>query len=115
VIYNENDIVAFDKPYGMACQGGRAGDVAFISKHLSRLGKDLRAKDGQLHFVHRIDKGCTGVVVYAKTPEMAALLKSSFAQRKVVKIYWAILKGTPQPDEGNFRCRVVHVFVPVLQ
>jgi 23S rRNA-/tRNA-specific pseudouridylate synthase len=60
----------------------------------------LGAKDGQLHFVHRLDKNCTGVVVYPKTPEMASLLRSSFAQKKV-KIYWAILKGTPDPAEGN--------------
>ncbi|CAG0919905.1 unnamed protein product [Notodromas monacha] len=99
VIYNENDIVALNKPFGMSCQGGSPNDLTFISKHLDRLARDMGAKDVLLP-IHRLDKDCTGVLVYAKTELMANLLRACFSQRKVVKIYWAILKGTPDPNEG---------------
>ena len=43
--------------------------------------------------VHRIDRPCSGVVVFAKTSKAAARLSESFRLRKVVKEYFCIVNG----------------------
>jgi 23S rRNA-/tRNA-specific pseudouridylate synthase len=46
-----------------------------------------------LGLVHRIDRPCSGVVVFAKTSKAAARLSESFRLRKVVKEYLCIVNG----------------------
>lgn len=51
--------------------------------------------------VHRIDRPATGVVLFAKTKEAAALLGKQFLERKVEKQYWAVTARKPEPPSGT--------------
>ena len=51
--------------------------------------------------MHRIDRETSGVVLFAKTAEMHALLNTAFEQRQVEKIYRAIVVGSPNADSGR--------------
>ena len=58
---------------------------------------------GNVHPVHRLDRGVGGVMVYAKTREAAAKLSAAVQQNKLEKEYTAIVSGVPTPAEGEMR------------
>ncbi|GAB1608417.1 uncharacterized protein LOC115213410 [Argonauta hians] len=98
VIYNENDIVAINKPYGLSSHGGPGINISLADILPELAGKIYHR--GNLHLVHRLDKGTTGVILLAKTAEMATILHKMFQEQKVIKKYWALTKGVPNPRNG---------------
>jgi 23S rRNA pseudouridine955/2504/2580 synthase len=95
VIYEDEEVLALNKPSGLAVQGGTK-----TSKHVDRLlaawGEGLERP----RLVHRLDRDTSGVLVLGKTPGAAAKLAGAFARRRTQKIYWALVAGLPKPGEG---------------
>ncbi len=56
--------------------------------------------------VHRLDKGTSGVMVIAKTPQAADHLSAQFAKRTIVKIYQSLVWGMPETHAGHIRSMV---------
>jgi len=104
VIYNDHDIVALWKPYGLKMFDG-AGESAkrgpgpiSLEKFLPFLATKLGCE--QLLEVHRLDATTTGVLLYAKTKEMRERLKKLFESREIRKTYLALTNGVPKATEG---------------
>ena len=51
--------------------------------------------------MHRLDKGTSGVLVFAKTPEAYEFLKNAFHEREVKKTYLAFTYGVPKERKGT--------------
>ncbi|XP_022245365.1 uncharacterized protein LOC106462406 isoform X2 [Limulus polyphemus] len=100
ILYNDSDIVAIDKPYGIICHGKE--DVPVLSSYLSELAflLDKSSSHSKLYMVHRLDKETTGVMLLARTQQMANHLKKLFHDHKITKVYWALTKGVPSVMEG---------------
>ncbi|GAB6033537.1 hypothetical protein CHUAL_013411 [Chamberlinius hualienensis] len=101
ILYNENDIVALNKPYGLPIQPG-AGHRHYLTKFIPELIKYVKKNDPitDLYTVHRLDKETTGVLLLAKTQKMASVLHDLFASGEIIKTYWALTKGVPSPMKG---------------
>jgi 23S rRNA pseudouridine955/2504/2580 synthase len=99
VIYEDDSIVALNKPAGLAVQGG-TGTTRHIDA-LSRALVDDTAEKPRL--VHRLDRDTTGVLVLAKTVGTANQLGKLFRSRELDKIYWAVTLGVPHPQNGDIR------------
>ncbi|GAV02436.1 hypothetical protein RvY_13003 [Ramazzottius varieornatus] len=101
IIYNEHDIVAINKPYGLPVHGGPSVHH-HVARYLPKLAEilDPTKKLETLHMVHRIDKETTGVLLLARTAERAAQIHDLFLKRNVRKIYWVLTKGVPDPLKG---------------
>ncbi len=95
VLYEDDEVLALNKPAGLAVQGGTK-----TSRHIDRLlsawGEGLKRP----RLVHRLDRDTSGVLVLGKSPAAAAKLAGAFARRRTQKTYWAIVAGTPKPGEG---------------
>jgi 23S rRNA pseudouridine955/2504/2580 synthase len=50
--------------------------------------------------VHRLDKDTSGVLLIARTPGSAAYFSKRFSTRSARKIYWALVAGVPDIDDG---------------
>ncbi|XP_022097438.1 RNA pseudouridylate synthase domain-containing protein 4-like isoform X2 [Acanthaster planci] len=103
VIYNEGELIAIDKPYGLPSHGG-PGVVHSVDSLLPLLAKKLRLEKSnphwKLYLVHRLDKETTGVMLLAKTEDMAQRLHHMFVRHQVGKKYWLVTVGVPDPQEG---------------
>jgi 23S rRNA pseudouridine1911/1915/1917 synthase len=60
----------------------------------------LNFKRQQPLTVHRIDRGTTGLVIFAKTLTAQERLKEQFQRREPERIYRAVTRGIPQPESG---------------
>ena len=96
VIYEDDQVLALNKPSGLAVQGGTK-TTRHVDGLLSAWGEGL----DRPRLVHRLDRDTSGVRVLGKSPQAAAQLAGSFAKRRVQKIYGAIVTGFPKPGEGT--------------
>ena len=95
VIYEDEEVLAINKPSGLAVQGGTKTKT-HVDRLLSAWGEGLERP----RLVHRLDRDTSGVLVLGKTPAATAKLAGAFARRRTEKIYWALVMGLPKPSEG---------------
>ncbi len=96
IIFEDDDIVVIDKPSGMIVYPDGKHDYPALSHWLEK----KYGKDG-FHFVHRIDRETTGVLVVAKTASAYAFLKEQFKDREIKKIYRAFVHGALKEERGQ--------------
>lgn len=100
ILYEDDDIYVFNKPHGLASQGGSG-----TKRHMDGLLKSLTNKKGEApRLVHRLDRDTSGCLLVAKSKAVAAHFGAVFSSRAVRKIYWAIVAGNPQPNQGTISC-----------
>jgi 23S rRNA pseudouridine1911/1915/1917 synthase len=102
VIHEDDDIIVINKPQGMAVHpsaGTPRGTVANALLAHCRIacseGAPLRPG-----IVHRLDKDTSGLLVCVKSEAAQYALGKAFHDRKVHKIYSAIVRGRMTPRQG---------------
>jgi tRNA pseudouridine65 synthase len=93
LLFVDGAVVVANKPSGLLVHRGWADDVDVA---LFRVRDALGA---HVHPVHRLDRGTSGVLLFARTREAAATLGRAFEAGRVDKRYIALVRGTP-PDES---------------
>jgi tRNA pseudouridine65 synthase len=90
ILYQDEFLVAIDKPAGMIVHPGREPeDSEWIAM------KRLRDQLGQRVFpVHRLDRPTSGVLLFALDKKTAGLAQQAFEQRAVTKTYHAVVCGS---------------------
>lgn len=101
VIYEDDYVIAFNKPSGLAVQ--TRGNRGTSLDHL--LWSFARSNGKRPHLVHRIDAGTSGLILAAKTKPSMSFLSNEFAERRVRKSYIALVSGS-LPEEDIGRCEV---------
>ena len=94
IVYNDDDIVAFNKPAGLAVQGGTG-----IRKSIDKMAAALFPYD-KISLVHRLDRDTSGLLVVAKNQKAAQVLANAFQSKTAHKEYLALLNGTVSPKQG---------------
>lgn len=95
VLYEDELVIALNKPAGLAVQGGTK-----TTKHIDRLLSAWGEGMERPRLVHRLDRDTSGVLLLGKGPEAAKRLAGAFARRQAKKTYWAIVAGNPKPPSG---------------
>jgi len=97
IIHKDDDILALNKPPGLAVQGGSS-----TTEHLDRLLDGLTfEKTERPRLVHRLDKDTSGVLLLARSRDAAAKLGRSLKHRSARKLYWGLVIGVPRPAQGE--------------
>lgn len=95
ILYEDDDLVAVDKPAGMVVHSG-AGvhSGTLVNALLHRFGSLSRAADElRPGIVHRLDRYTSGVLLVAKNDTAHQRLAEQFASRSVEKTYLALVHG----------------------
>lgn len=106
LIHEDAAVLAFNKPSGMASQGGGG-----VGQSLDDLLWAFAKSNGKRpRLVHRLDLGTSGVIIAARTQPAAAFLSAAFAGRDTQKTYLALVKGKiPQAEQGVIEAALVKV------
>lgn len=108
IIHEDKSILALNKPFGLAVQGGEK-----TKRHIDGMLASLE-KDGERpRLVHRLDRDTGGLLLLAKTRKAAADLGGAFQRHGVEKTYWALVAGTPHPRQGTIDFRIAKRMVRV--
>jgi 23S rRNA pseudouridine955/2504/2580 synthase/23S rRNA pseudouridine1911/1915/1917 synthase len=93
-VFEDEDILVLDKPGNLPCHP--AG--AYFNHTLWAILKDAPFLLTSPLLVNRLDRETSGLVVVAKSPDMAKASRSEFAERRVEKVYLALVEGS-FPDQ----------------
>ena len=94
IIHDDADIVVFNKPAGLAVQGGTG-----IKKSIDKMAAALFPYD-KISLVHRIDRETSGLLVVAKNQKAAQDLSAQFQNKTARKEYLALLQGNIPQKSG---------------
>ena len=96
LIYQDEHLVAIDKPPGLLVHRTQLAaheDAAALQLLRNQLGRPVWP-------VHRLDRGTSGVLLFALSPGVASALGAMFEQGQMTKRYVALARGWPVAEEG---------------
>ena len=102
ILYEDNHIMAVNKPVGMMVQSDKAGN-----KGLEEVVKEyLRVKynkkgEAFIGVPHRIDRPVSGIVLFAKRSKPLKILNEMFREKQIKKTYWAVVGNMPPNTSGH--------------
>ena len=105
IIYQDENLIAIDKPSGLATQGGSGvevsvDDLLFCLKDLPKnLAAPVLGIDSP-QLVHRLDKDTSGVLLIARNKKTAEILTQAFKNKTIEKTYLALVDGVMKKTEG---------------
>ncbi len=94
VLFRDECLLAVSKPSGMLVHRGWADDEEVLVDWVKRLTQQQKA-----YPVHRIDRGASGVVLFANDPQCAKIFQSMQNRFEIKKTYLALVRGRPD-DRG---------------
>ena len=100
ILHEDETLLVVDKPAGLpVLPDGWEKDAPYLVK-------TLEEKYGKVWIVHRLDKGTSGVMVFARDAETHRTPNIQFENHQAEKIYHAIVQGNPQWEEKTARHRL---------
>ena len=101
ILHADDDVIAVDKPAGLAIIPGRGEATSLLEELAAQLCLPCRGcGDPRVRVVHRLDKETSGVVLFARNVGAQRHLSHQFQNNAVAKEYLALTRGTPAGDEG---------------
>ena len=94
VIYQDKDVLVAHKPAGLLSVPGRGDNLK--DSMLSR----LQAIEPKVRIVHRLDMDTSGIMIFALRKKAEVSLRRQFQDRKVKKVYQAVVQGILTEKEG---------------
>lgn len=105
IIFENEHFIAINKPDHIAVQlgSGLNFSIETMMKIYSQCTNETLGSNLLLRIVHRLDKDTSGVLLIAKNLEATRIITNGFKNKKIQKIYYAIVNGTPQNKSGTIK------------
>jgi 23S rRNA pseudouridine1911/1915/1917 synthase len=102
ILYEDGDILVIHKPEGLltvATPDERERTAfSYLRNHL----REHNPKQ-KLYIVHRLDKFASGILVFARSEKVQALLQGVFSRHEIQRKYWAIVEGSVAQSQGTIQ------------
>ncbi len=98
ILFEDEHLIICIKPVGILSQKDARGSVNMVDELVKYLQNNK--KSCNIYVVHRLDKNVSGVMVYAKSSNVAAGLSKAIGQQMFNKEYMAVVQGCPKEKEG---------------
>lgn len=103
IIYDDGDLMAINKPSGYAAQGGLR-----IERHIDGLMETMADEEGNKpKLCHRLDRDTSGVLMLARSREMAMKMGRAFEGKLIRKYYYALVSPAPEMNEGSITAPLI--------
>ncbi len=103
VVFEDDDIIVVDKPWGVAAHPSVGWTGPTVSGHLAQIGVRISTSGApeRQGIVQRLDVGTSGLMMVAKSELAYTVLKQAFRDRVIDKTYHALVQGHPDPHTGT--------------
>lgn len=103
ILYSDEDVIAVDKPIGVAAHPTVGWDGPTVTSGLAAAGFRISTSGPpeRKGIVQRLDVGTSGVMIVAASERAYSVLKNAFRDREVSKTYHALVQGHPDPTSGT--------------
>ncbi len=101
IVYEDDDFIAINKPYGLLSVSTPKEVVntayAMVTNYVQK--KD---KHNRIYIVHRIDEDTSGIMIFVKSEELRDALINNWNNLILKRGYYAIVEGHLKEKEGTF-------------
>ena len=113
VIYEDDYILAVDKPAGMLIHPSRATMSGTLANRVFAYYRKT-GQQSAFHPVTRLDRDTFGIVLLAKNAHIHARFNDLHSEGKLQKTYHALVCGTPKKPEGEISAPIARKPLPSL-
>ncbi|VDM14286.1 unnamed protein product [Wuchereria bancrofti] len=106
IIYEDEELIAFDKPYQVACSNAPS-DQAELLRILPQLSSRITPDVNCLRIVKSIGKSVTGVTLFAKNPKVQEKIKTLYKNGLIEQCYRVITNMAPAHREATINIPLV--------
>jgi 23S rRNA pseudouridine1911/1915/1917 synthase len=107
LVWHDKDLVVLDKPAGLAVHPCPSCPASTLVHRLLAHFPQMSSLEGlRPGIVHRLDKDTSGLIVAALNEGARLKLSSDFARREVEKEYLALVRGVPNPKQGDIQAPI---------
>lgn len=100
VLYQDDNVIVINKPVGVLTHSKGALNEEFtVAEFFKRFSK-YHLDTNRPGIIHRLDRDTSGILIGALNDETASSLQRQFSERKVHKVYMAVLDGVPKQSEA---------------
>jgi RluA family pseudouridine synthase len=102
ILYDIGPCLVVNKPPGVLTQAPAGIDSMEV--RVKAFYREREQKEGNIYLglPHRLDRPVSGAIVFARHVRAAQRLSTQFENRTVTKVYWAIVEGDIEADEGTW-------------
>ncbi|WP_194775669.1 pseudouridine synthase [Pararhodonellum marinum] len=98
ILYEDEDLVLVNKPAGMLVHRSKlAGDIK-AGFAVQVLREQINQK---VYLLHRIDRPTSGILMFAKSSEVAGLMRTYFDEKHIEKYYLTLVRGYMKKASGT--------------
>src|SRR5436305_583643 len=103
IVFEDKHLIVVDKPAELLTVPTRRKETNTLLHKVDAYVRHVSKGRGAFA-VHRLDRGVSGLLVFAKTLEIVRQLKVQFAECKPAREYIAIVAGRLKQQLGTFGC-----------
>lgn len=99
IVYEDPHLIVVNKHEGLISYSKKPSDTTLISlvnRYFERTHQSCHA-----HVVHRLDRDTSGLMIVAKSKEVARLFEENWKERVYDRAYVAVVWGTIEPQQGS--------------
>ncbi|HEX2473766.1 MAG TPA: RluA family pseudouridine synthase [Lacipirellulaceae bacterium] len=102
ILYDSGPCLVVNKPAGLLTQAPAGIDS--LEVRVKAFYREREQKEGNIYLgvPHRLDRPVSGAIVFTRHVRAAQRLSTQFENRTVTKVYWALVEGEVQLDEGKW-------------
>lgn len=102
ILFQDNHLVAVSKPARLPVASDHSGDQTLLERVRSwNAARQEEGKKGYCVPIHFLDRPVSGLVLFGLSSKGAARLNELFRNRKLDKIYVALVEGRPRQAKGR--------------
>jgi 23S rRNA pseudouridine1911/1915/1917 synthase len=102
IVYEDQHVIVVNKSANVLTVATDHGERNTLDSRISHYLKNS-SHQREAFAAHRLDRGVSGLLVFAKSPAVLRQLQEQFKQRKPKRLYIAIVAGILKPSRGIFR------------
>lgn len=100
ILFENRDMLIVNKKAGMVCHPSPGHYADSLANQVAAYAR-AKHEDWTIRLIGRLDADTSGVLVFAKNSETAALLSRQRSEGRMEKTYLAVCEGTPESENGR--------------
>jgi 23S rRNA pseudouridine1911/1915/1917 synthase len=108
ILYEDSNLMVVNKPAGMVVHPAAGHSTGTLVHAALAHAPEMEGLSGEKRpgVVHRLDKDTSGLILLAKNDAALHALQEQFRSREVVKVYLALVDGSPPTPTGRIEAPV---------
>lgn len=100
ILFEDHHLLVVNKPAPLLTQA--PAPIPSLESQAKAFIKEKYSKPAGVYLgvPHRLDRPVSGVVCFARNTKAAQRMQAQFQERKVRKVYWALVEGDVSPEAG---------------